>query len=137
MKRINYKSKKGKRKAGPGRSVGSFKYRNPLTGQPVDSKTYKKVMKEMKNRAKIMEDQAEIRQRITMARKGLSPEEIQQTEILRAQRFAQMRQTQQRIHQRVPIQVPMQSQPQYRVVTDIMTGRKILKPIPQKERWAR
>jgi len=142
-KSTSKKTKKGKRQAGPGRPKKTYKHVNPLTGQPIPATQYYKLRKALKRKASRIEDQAEYQQRIALAKRGLSPEEIQQAEILKAQRMAMMRQSQMmqqpQVVQQVPIQqirqIQMQPQQQFKIVTDLMTGRKILKRIPPKERW--
>lgn len=119
-----------------GRPKGVFKHRDPRTGRPVPATTFYRIKRGLKRRAKQVETRAEFAQRMRLARQGLSPEEVERARLIQEQKraLAQVRLSSQ------PTTVPVTTQqqpPQFRVVTDIMTGRKIIKPIPQPERWVR
>lgn len=85
------KTATGQKGIGAGRPTQSYKYTDPRTGQPIPAVTYWKIRKQLKERAKDIETQAEVQQRFELAKRGLSPEEIaaQQTEI--NQKMARLR----------------------------------------------
>ena len=70
------KTAKGVKRDGAGRPKGSYKYKDPRTGEPITAIQYHKLRKQLKSQAKIVETRAEIQQRIALAKRGLSPEEV-------------------------------------------------------------
>lgn len=176
---------KGQKLAGAGRPKGSYKYKDPRTGQPVSAVEYHKLRKQLKSQAKTVETRTEIQQRIALAKRGLSPEEVAAAQEEMNARMARLRaikemkqegvtkgvtegvtedevatqeiempvDEQKVIEQQVrqiPTQVIRRSQPQppqrigtagvppgYRLQEDLMTGRKTLVAIPQRESWTR
>lgn len=76
-KTTNRKTAKGQSQAGAGRPKQSFKYKDPRTGQPISAVDYHKLRKQLKSQAKAVETKAEVQQRFALAKRGLSPEEVE------------------------------------------------------------
>ena len=70
------KTAKGQKLEGAGRPKGSYKYKDPRTGEPITAVEYHKLRKQLKSQAKAIETRAEIQQRVVLAKRGLSPEEV-------------------------------------------------------------
>ncbi len=71
------KAAKGQAQAGAGRPKQSYKYKDPRTGQPISAVEYHRLRKQLKKQAKTVETQTEIKQRFALAKRGLSPEEVE------------------------------------------------------------
>jgi len=133
--------KEGRRqkvKAGPGRPAGVYKHISPLTGKRVPATTYYSHRKEARRRLRTQAQQSQIREQAMMARRGVPPQVTRMRQMQRIQQpqFPPQIQQVQQYPKQIPIQqTPLQRPQQYRVVTDIMTGRRIIKPIPPRERW--
>jgi len=137
-KKTKKKTIKSKVKGKVGRPRASYKWRHPITGSPISATQYYKVRRALKGRAKAMAEEAMIRNQMMLARRGMMPQGFSQ--VPQYQHIPQP----QIIRQIAPIQAQKPFtrqippiQPQFRVVTDIMTGRKIIKPIPLREKWIR
>jgi len=124
------KGKKGK----VGRPRGSFKHRDPRTGAPLPATQYYKIKRRLKSQTAMTAEQVAIRNRIMLARRGVSPEMAQEIERRRQLAILQQQQVPSQPTPLQQVQYPQQQQ-QFRVVTDIMTGRKMIKPIPGREKW--
>lgn len=125
-------------KAGPGRPSGVFKHTSPLTGQKVPATTYYSHLKEARRRLRTQAQQSRIREQTAMARRGVPPQITRMRQMQRIQQpqYPQQIQQVQEYPQQIPTQYPpLQGQQPYKVVTDIMTGRRIIKSIPPRERW--
>ncbi len=130
-RKIKYGKKVGARRGKVGRPAGpSGKYIHPRTGRPVRATEFYKIRRAALRRAKA---QMAARQ-IQAIRRGIPQRRVPTTV------------SQRRVPEEAPIQarviptrqvqqIAPQVAPQGRVVRDIMTGRPIIKPIPQKERW--
>jgi len=131
-------SGKRKVKTGPGRPAGVFKHTSPLTGQKVPATTYYRHLKEARRRLRTQAQQSRIREQAAMARRGVPPQITRMRQMQRIQQpqYPQQIQQVQEYPQQIPTQYPpLQGQQPYKVVTDIMTGRRIIKSIPPRERW--
>jgi hypothetical protein len=123
-----------------GRPAGVYKWTSPLTGQKVPATVYYKHQREARRRMRTRFQQARMREQAVMARRGVPPQVTRMRQEARLQRLrpAEVPEETEVPIQRIPIrQYPTQpvQQPRFRVVTDIMTGRQIIKPIPPPERW--
>jgi len=85
------KTAQGQKGIGAGRPKQSYKYRDPRTGQPVPAVQYYKIRKLLKNQARAVESKAEIQQRLALAKRGLSPEEVAAKQNMINERMAQLR----------------------------------------------
>jgi hypothetical protein len=96
---------------------------------------------ENRARREMMSQQMMARHRMQMARRGISPEQSQiMMQRARLAHQAQMETQPQQVQQapqqvQAPQQLPQEQG--YRVVTDIMTGRKRLEPVAPPEKWTR
>jgi len=127
-------------KKGRGRPKKSYEHRHPITGQPIRAQDYYKVKRNLKNRAQRMVEQRKVRTQLAMARRGIPPQvaqQIQQARLIRQARAAIVSPIQTQPQIRQPIRRVIPQQQRFRVVTNLMTGRKTIQPIQQKERWLR
>ncbi len=85
------KASKGQKQAGAGRPKQSFKYRDPRTGQPISAVEYHRLRKQLKSQAKAVETQTEVKQRFALARRGLSPEEVDEAQAAMNAKMAKLR----------------------------------------------
>jgi len=123
-------------KAGPGRPAGVFKHISPITEKRVPATVFYKHRKELRRRLRSQAAQSQIQEQAVMARRGVPPQITRMRQMQRIQQQVPQETEgyEEEISQRVPIQAQIQQRP-YRVVTDIMTGRRIIKSIPPQERW--
>ena len=143
-KKIKGKARQ-KAKAGPGRPAGVYKHISPLTGQKVPATTYYSHLKEARRRLRTQARQAQMKEQTIMARRGVPPQVTRMRQMQRIQQpqdsqqvqeYPQQIQQVQQYPQQIPIQqLPLQRQQQFRAVKEIMTGRRIIKSIPPRERW--
>lgn len=120
---------------GPGRPAGVYKHTSPITGKKVPATEYYQHLKQRRRRMKETATQAQIREQAIMARRGVPP---QITRIRQMRRMQVPQEIEEYEEGQIPIQtqqIPTQIPIKYRIVTDIMTGRRIIKSIPPQERW--
>ena len=138
-------SSKGGVKKSVGRPKGARLRVHPFTlqVQRIPAVEYNKLVKAKKRSRQLTATKVQQQRAQVMTQRGIPPEMAQQIvrarmirEIQRGVSPVQQMPTQQM--QTTPIQNQSASQQQqFRVVTDIMTGRKMIKPIPPREKWTR
>lgn len=100
------KTAKGVKRDGAGRPKGSYKYKDPRTGEPITAIQYHKLRKQLKSQAKTVETRAEIQQRIALAKRGLSPEEVSMAQEEMNVKMARLRALKEAKQQEVLEEVP-------------------------------
>jgi len=135
----------GETKRPVGRPKGAKLRVHPFTlqVQRIPAVEYNKLIKAKKRSRQLTATKVQQQRAQVMTQRGIPPEMAQQIvrarmirEIQRGVSPVQQMPTQQM--QTTPIQNQSASQQQqFRVVTDIMTGRKMIKPIPPREKWTR
>lgn len=152
-------SSQEKKYAGPGRPSGQYKLRiHPMTGKPIriPALDYYALVKQAKKLREAKAQQVAIEKEKQLINRGLSPEQILALKAQKMREIASQQAQSQLQEESVPevqempiesneevvytqqpqyIEETIQEQPRYQIVRDIMTGRPIIKPIPQKERW--
>jgi len=118
-----------------GRPPGAKLRVNPLTGkvQRIPAVEYYKLLKAAKRKRKLIATQIQQQRAQTMIKRGIPPEMANQ--IVRTRMIREIQRGVSSIPQIRQIPIQPVRQPQVRVVTDIMTGKKIIKPILPKEKW--
>jgi hypothetical protein len=138
------RGKKQRVKTGPGRPKGSYKHVDPRTGEQVPATTYYKIRRALRNRQRLIAEQARLKQQAMLARRGVSPQVARQVIMERRVQNSQLQapvvtpeQTQVQTMKTQPIAQngEFKQHPRFRIEEDIMTGRKIIRPLPPKERW--
>ena len=147
------KKKSGVKRDRPGRPAGVYIHTSPLTGKRVPATVYYKHKKIVRRKFKETSEQQLLREQAVLARRGIPPQLTKDRQEARLQEFQgdendykeEPAQTPEEVQVQpeeiqpevsaVPHQPQYYTQPKYRVVTDIMTGRKLIKPIPPKEAW--
>lgn len=124
---VKYGSKKGAKKS-VGRPRGVYKHKHPITGKPLPATVYYKVVRRLKRRAKALPQEIQIRRQIALARRGITPQQAQQIQAQQQiQQGQQVRQMPRRM-QRLPKGMVIMNGQQFKVETDILSGRKRLVP---------
>lgn len=162
--RKSRKTAQGTQGSGPGRPRSTYKIRmHPITGKPtsIPATEYYKLVKKARNLRRLQaeaKDNLEIKK---LAKKGIPPAQarqiVDQRQLRKEGFYKQQQQVQSMPTQQMnngdaedyEIQQEVREIPQegyyrqvpyqlkYKIVTDIMTGRRRLVPIPQQERWQR
>lgn len=141
VEKAKYPIKRRKAETGTGqvgRPAGVYKHRDPRTGKPIPAPQFYRIRRALKRQRKQMAEMAKSRERTILARQGMPPQLARALQARREMELQQQLVQQPQQVQQVPVQ-PQQfpTQPRFRVVTDLMTGRKFLQPLPQREAWVR
>jgi len=133
----------GKRRVGrPSGPTGM--YRDPKTGQPVMAYQYYAIQRKMASKKYNPEYQEQNPQQVQqMPQQQMTPQQMQQMQIRQMQMQQQRRMTphdREKIMRRMQMARRMQQTAEVRpqgvqIQRDIMTGRPIIRQLPNKERW--
>jgi hypothetical protein len=139
--------------SGPGRPRQTYKPRiNPFTGKriAIPATQYYKLIKKFRRiqqaRAQQTSEVVDTRQVRELAKRGIPPEQakqiVDQRQLLQATRAPVPQREVPTGYHRMPSGNLMRNgrhrgppAPTFKVVTDIMTGRKRIVPVPRRERW--